>query len=157
MAPSEDISIMNGLNPSNMLPKDVQVSLKKSPPGQSPPLWQQGFRLLLFIVWFTLTSLAIVTTQFIGSPLYLIDKKLFYAYVLHETLLSIQVYSNYEKELWSYGHHNNSVVCGIHGIADVKGLLRLLSLSVEMKVSRGRSKRLVMEELKPILPEESCL
>jgi len=84
----ESISTVHALDPSKILPKDVRVSLKKSPPGQSPPLWQQGLRLLLFVVWFTLTSLSIVATQFIGSPLGLIDKKLFYAYVFYDSILS---------------------------------------------------------------------
>jgi hypothetical protein len=62
------------------VPNDVAVSLSKSPRGQSPSLWEQAIRLLLFVIWFDLSCVAIVATQFIGSPLALWDKNLFYAY-----------------------------------------------------------------------------
>jgi hypothetical protein len=61
------------------VPRDVAVSLSQSAAGKSPSLWEQAIRLLLFVVWFNFTCVAIVATQFIGAPLALWDKNIFYA------------------------------------------------------------------------------
>jgi hypothetical protein len=61
------------------VPTDVVVSLSQSPAGKSPSLWEQAIRLLLFVLWFNLSCVAIVATQFIGAPLALWDKNVFYA------------------------------------------------------------------------------
>lgn len=60
--------------------KDITVSLSKSPAGKSPSLWEQAVRLVLFVVWFNVVCCAIVVTQFLGVPLALYDKNIFYAY-----------------------------------------------------------------------------
>jgi hypothetical protein len=57
----------------------IAVSARKSPAGKSPSLLEQALRLVLFVVWFTITSIAIVATQFLGWPLALYDKNIFYA------------------------------------------------------------------------------
>jgi len=67
----------------NPLSQDVTTSLKTSPPGPSPSLWHQAIRLVLFVVWFTLSCVSIVATQFTGAPLAFYDKDLFYAYFYH--------------------------------------------------------------------------
>jgi hypothetical protein len=62
------------------LPPDITASLKQSAPGPSPSLWHQAIRLVLFLIWFTMTCVTIVATQFIGAPLAFYDKNVFYAY-----------------------------------------------------------------------------
>jgi hypothetical protein len=57
----------------------LAVSVSKSPAGKSPSLLEQALRLILFIVWFTVTCIAIVVTQLLGWPLALYDKNIFYA------------------------------------------------------------------------------
>jgi hypothetical protein len=64
---------------SKMDSGDLTTSLSKSPSGNSPSLWEQALRLLLFVVWFNLTCICIVATQFLGVPLALYDKNMFYA------------------------------------------------------------------------------
>lgn len=54
-------------------------SFRRSPGGKSPSLWEQAVRLALFIVWFDITCIAIVATQFLGVPLAFYDKNIFYA------------------------------------------------------------------------------
>jgi len=61
------------------VPEDLAYSLSKSPRGKSPSLFEQAIRLLLFVTWFNLSCIAIVATQFIGAPLALWDKNVFYA------------------------------------------------------------------------------
>jgi hypothetical protein len=66
--------------PRVALPADLSASLTASPPGKSPSLAKQALRIALFVIWFTTVCFAIVATQFIGVPLALWDKNLFYAY-----------------------------------------------------------------------------
>ena len=66
---------------NHVIPKDVTKSLTESPKGKSPSLWKQALRLILFVGWFMITCVVIVATQFIGVPLALYDKNLFYAYL----------------------------------------------------------------------------
>jgi hypothetical protein len=67
--------------------KDVATSLSHSPAGKRPSLGEQAIRLCLFVVWFDLTCIAIVITQFLGVPLYFWKKDVFYAYVALRMLL----------------------------------------------------------------------
>ena len=64
----------------NLAENGVAGSATKSPPGRSPSLWELAIRPLLFFVWFNITCVGIVATQFIGVPLALWDKNIFYAY-----------------------------------------------------------------------------
>jgi hypothetical protein len=59
---------------------NITVGLSKSSSGQSPSLWEQAVRLVLFVVWFNTTCLVIVATQLFGVPLAFYDKNIFYAY-----------------------------------------------------------------------------
>ena len=58
---------------------DITASLTKSSPRKSPSLLKQAVRLVLFVVWFNTACLAINATQFIGAPIALWDKNMFYA------------------------------------------------------------------------------
>lgn len=61
------------------LAADITASLAKSPPRKSPSLLKQAVRFVLFVVWFDTACLAINATQFIGAPIALWDKNVFYA------------------------------------------------------------------------------
>jgi hypothetical protein len=78
--------------PHVALPADISASLTASPPGKSPSLAKQALRVALFVIWFTTVCCCIVATQFIGVPLALLDKNLFYAYLLPVSRLIVDIF-----------------------------------------------------------------
>jgi lysocardiolipin and lysophospholipid acyltransferase len=76
---------------------DTATSLSKSYAGKSPSLWEQAVRVLLFVVWFNTSCIAIVATQLLGVPLALYDKNIFYAYRSWKMLLISSYISNTKK------------------------------------------------------------
>lgn len=82
MASTSDppLGLKSGEVPSKLdiAERDVTVSRVNPSQGRLHPLLYQAVRASLFFVWFNIACVAIVITQFLGVPLALYDKNLFY-------------------------------------------------------------------------------
>ena len=119
---------------------DLTASLGTSPSGKSPSLFKQVLRTLSFVVWFNLTCICIVTTQFLGVPLALWDKNLFYAYRRQEMVILTVVTFPIQRRASEL--RSPQLLNGIWYFSEQQELMegshQPPSSSAEMKVSRMR-------------------